>query len=47
MTLADKYPYQNKLGECKYKKETDMVYKGEDFRAFEGVTNFEMEKLVC
>lgn len=47
MTLADKYPYQNKLGDCKYNKETDMVYKGEDFRAFEGVTNFEMEKLVC
>jgi len=47
VTLASQYPYENKQGECRYSKDKDKVYQGQDFKAWESVTNREMEKLVC
>ena len=47
MTLASNYPYENRQGECRYTESEHKVYLGEDFKAYEAVSNREMEKLVC
>jgi C1A family cysteine protease len=47
LTTADKYPYKNKQEECSYNETKDLVFKSSAFKAYERVTNADLEKLVC
>lgn len=44
---AEKYPYTSHMHRCKYDEEEDKEFQIADFKVYEHILNYDLEKLAC